>query len=268
VRLQSTGGVPLPPATTPTQVNGNPTNTQPSRRRRPRKLNSQPDASTPAGSAGNANSKGNTSGINVEVQALKSKVIQIEAQVQQILQRPAQAPPKPPRRRQRHQKPQEDTPEESVPQPEPEPEPQNGELERLQAELETARAELANLRVRNDNAKRPSVTRSSSQEDEDEVEEIPRLHGPGVERVPRPRPLGRAVTLSGSYRIPLPATVSDEDLKAIQKGISSAQNLARGFLDERQRERKLIGEERGMFLSISLLYLSIPCSPLLPYCFA
>ena len=64
------------------------------------------------------------------------------------------------------------------------------------------------------------------------MEEIPRFHVPEIEN--KRRPLGRAVTLSGNYNIPLPTTVREEDLDAIKRGINSAQNLARNFMDERR----------------------------------
>jgi len=64
------------------------------------------------------------------------------------------------------------------------------------------------------------------------VEEIPRSNGPAVEGNKE----GKAVTLSGSYRIPLPASVSMSDVRNIQSGIASAHAVARGFLDARRAD--------------------------------
>jgi hypothetical protein len=65
------------------------------------------------------------------------------------------------------------------------------------------------------------------------VEEIPR-EAPGVS-------VGsdRQVTLSGSYRIPLPASLNPEDVKTIQSGVSAAQNVARSFLDQRRANQAM-----------------------------
>ena len=70
-------------------------------------------------------------------------------------------------------------------------------------------------------------------EDTEYVEEIPR-EAPGVN-------VGsdRQVTLSGSYRIPLPANLNPEDVKTIQSGVSAAQNVARSFLDQRRANQAM-----------------------------
>jgi hypothetical protein len=208
-RAGSEGGVPLPIA--PSNVSTQGDNAKPSqapRRRRPKKLNSNGDG-TPTPTV-----KKKDPGISIEVEELKSRVKGIEAQVQELLHRPVQ--PKTPRRRLRHQKGQESEPVD--------------EMEKLQRDLEAARGELANLKTRSEAA--------GSEENEEDVEDIPRLHGPGLER---PRPADRAVTLSGSYRIPLPTSVREDDLVAIQRGISSAQSVARSFLDARTREDRGTG---------------------------
>jgi hypothetical protein len=90
------------------------------------------------------------------------------------------------------------------------------ELVRLEGELESARQDLA--------AFRPRQTRK---DEEDDVEEIER-EDMGREKA------NRHVTLSGSYRIPLPASVSVDDVRQIQSGVSAAQNVARSFLEQRR----------------------------------
>jgi hypothetical protein len=207
-RAGSEGGVPLPPTVTniPGTLNSSTKTGTAPRRRRPKKLNSNGDGLTATAPAANKKDPG----ISSEVEELKSRVRGIEAQVQELLHRPVPAN-KTPRRRLRNQKGQES---ESV-----------DEMEKLQQDLEAARGELSNLRTR--------AKAAESQDEEDEVEEIPRLQEPGLERPQLP---SRAVTLSGSYRIPLPTSVRNDDLLAIQRGISSAQNVARSFLDARRHE--------------------------------
>jgi hypothetical protein len=94
------------------------------------------------------------------------------------------------------------------------------ELVRLEGELEVARQDLA--------AFRPRKGRATSTLDDDDVEDIPR------ESTTSGTTNGRHVTLSGSYRIPLPASVSVDDVKHIQSGVSAAQNVARSFLEQRR----------------------------------
>jgi hypothetical protein len=209
-RAGSEGGVLLPSNYDNTPGSLDPTaKTGPApRRRRPKKLNCNGDGVNAAAPA----AKRKDPGINVEVEELKSRVRGIEAQVQELLHRPVPAN-KSPRRRLRHQKGQESEPVD--------------EMEKLQRDLESARGELANLRTRS--------TAAEAQDDEEEVEEMPRLQEPSLERPQLPN---RAVTLSGSYRIPLPTSVRNDDLLAIQRGITSAQNVARSFLDSRTREER------------------------------
>jgi hypothetical protein len=202
------GGAPLPQA----QTQNNKKPGQNPRKRRPKKITSTDEtASTPADAK--------AAGINIEVEALKSRVIGIETQVQELLQRPPAV--KTPRRRLRTPKGQEI-----------EPEPQD-EMEKLQSQLESARGDLANLRSR-------AKEVESVHEDETDVEEIPRLRGPGLEKSSPKR-----VTLSGSYRIPLPTAVTEHDLLAIQRGINSAQNVARSFLDTRAEEARALARSRS-----------------------
>jgi hypothetical protein len=92
------------------------------------------------------------------------------------------------------------------------------ELERLESELDGARRDLANYRPR---------SRRTVSDETDYVEEIPR-------RDAAEAPVDRQVTLSGSYRIPLPASVHIDDVKTIQSGVSAAQNVARRVLEQRR----------------------------------
>jgi hypothetical protein len=178
--------------------------------------------------------------VTVEVNVLKSKVQEIEAQVQEILLRPtSQAPTKSARRRTRHQKTSAladvaDVPEQAERDSDQGADSSTVELHKLQEELEVAQEDLIILKQRKDKKHAPSMheTGSSVQADnEDDIEDIPRTHNPGLVEVQRPRPLGRSVTLTGAYRLPIPMNVSDAELDAISKGIKSAQNIARSFLD-------------------------------------
>ncbi|KAF2426169.1 hypothetical protein EJ08DRAFT_700083 [Tothia fuscella] len=194
------------------------------RKRRPKKT------SSPDGEA-TTSTKPQAQEINTEVEALKSRVIEIEAQVQELLLRPT--PIKTPRRRQRHQKGQEPEPE-----PDLSPEPQD-EMKGLQRDLESARGDLAKLRSK----AREIQTENVMQEEDEDIEEIPRLQGPGLEKRS-----SKQVTLSGSYRIPIPTAVSEHDLASIQRGISSAQNIARSFLDSRTEDKREAAETRSQEL--------------------
>jgi len=217
-RSQSTGGVPLPQvkiaATGAKSSFANETPEHiPSRRRRPKKINRTPDkAPATLVSAPNPTSPRRIEPtVGPEIDALKNRVEGIESQLHELLQR---APPKLSRRRQRQRKPGED---------ESQNEPQE-ELVRLEGELRSARRELEHIRTRS--ATRSDVA-SSIAEDEEDVEEVPR---PSVSTA-APSSASRAVTLSGSYNLPIPFSASEAELQSIQAGISSAQELARRFLD-------------------------------------
>lgn len=153
--------------------------------------------------------------IGNEVQALKKKVGRIEMQLGEILEGSSREGG----RKQRRGVEREDQASINA-----------GEREfaNLQQELENALDELSSLHTREDN--QIAISKRGTKPS-DEVEEISRLP-PGMEA--RRRPLGRAVTLSGRYDIPLPATVRAGDLETIKRGINSAQNLARSFMDERR----------------------------------
>lgn len=112
------------------------------------------------------------------------------------------------------------------------------ELIRLETELEHARQDLAlyrpNATASSRQRRRPSPTDVVDDDNTEPVEEIPR----SSHTRPAPQP-DRQVTLSGSYRIPLPATLNPEDVKTIQSGVTAAQNVARSFLDQRRANAAL-----------------------------
>ncbi|CAE7020960.1 hypothetical protein PTNB85_09852 [Pyrenophora teres f. teres] len=93
------------------------------------------------------------------------------------------------------------------------------ELVRLEGELEVARQDLESYRPR---------TRRTTSNTTSGVEEVNRSTTGGT---------GRQVTLSGSYRIPIPANVNLEDVQTIKSGVSAAQNVARSFLEQRRALR-------------------------------
>ncbi|KAF1847036.1 uncharacterized protein K460DRAFT_363149 [Cucurbitaria berberidis CBS 394.84] len=197
-------------------------------RRKPRKLNKEP-TSTPAQQAVNTSTLERKPEPTSELEALKSRVRGLEAKVEELYNtggdvRPARSP----RRRGKGRKGSSATQVPTinnaakVQEVEDDEEEADEELVRLEGELEVARQDLESFRPRN--------KRTVSQEDDD-VEEIPRS-GEGLEEN---KGVGnRHVTLSGSYRIPLPTNVSMDDVKTIQSGVSAAQSVARGFLDQRR----------------------------------
>ncbi|KAL6709201.1 hypothetical protein ACN47E_002017 [Coniothyrium glycines] len=104
------------------------------------------------------------------------------------------------------------------------------ELVRLEDELSSARRDLELYRPR----KHRTVYGET-----DDVEEIPREGPAGAQQQGME---SRQVTLSGSYRIPIPANVSVDDVKNIQSGVTAAQNVARSFLEQRRAAR---AEQQG-----------------------
>ncbi|KAI8932095.1 hypothetical protein NX059_010980 [Plenodomus lindquistii] len=108
------------------------------------------------------------------------------------------------------------------------------ELVRLEGELEVARQDLDSYPLR---------THADSDNDDDDddavVEEIPRRGSASANASARRAQTtmiqgDKQVTLSGSYRIPIPTNVSVEDVKTIKSGVSAAQNVARSFLEQRR----------------------------------
>jgi hypothetical protein len=103
------------------------------------------------------------------------------------------------------------------------------ELVRLEGELEVARQDLEHFHPR---------TRGATNGGTEYVEEIDR----GASSSAGP---DRQVTLSGSYRIPIPANVNLEDVKTIKSGVSAAQNVARSFLEQRRAAAALRAENNA-----------------------
>jgi hypothetical protein len=211
-------------------------------RRKPRKLNKDPVSMTPA-SASKETALVEIPSAN-EIEALKSRVRGLEAKVEELyksgsLDRPGRSP----RRRGKGRKAssQQQVPTLSTTKPTVDEDDDVEEigrgdggddaeeegveqLVRLEGELEVARQDLAAFRPR---GKRTSSAQTKVEEEED-IEEISRDES-GTSTAN-----GRHVTLSGSYRIPLPASVSVDDVKHIQSGVSAAQNVARSFLEQRR----------------------------------
>ncbi|KAF3042979.1 hypothetical protein E8E12_009564 [Didymella heteroderae] len=205
-------------------------------KKKPRKLNKEPtstSSTTPA-------TKDTVTNEAAELEALKSRVRGLEAKVEELYKTTtSSASPRSPRRRGKGRKNSSATTtatlgnlsqrKDQQAQVQGDEEEADEELIRLEDELETARQDLA---LYNPPSSRPRTRRTAS-EDTEYVEEIPRER-PGVS-------VGsdRQVTLSGSYRIPLPATLNPEDVKTIQSGVSAAQNVARSFLDQRRANQAL-----------------------------
>ncbi|KAL1598412.1 hypothetical protein SLS59_006696 [Nothophoma quercina] len=206
-------------------------------KRKPRKLNKEPTStSTPADPPKNLTSEA------AELQALKSRVRGLEAKVEELYKSTPTATPRSPRRRGKGRKNSSTTTtatlgtlaqkkdEQQGKVEELDDEEADEELVRLESELEDARQDLA---LYQPSARPRPRTQRMTSEDTEYVEEIPR-EAPGVN-------VGsdRQVTLSGSYRIPLPANLNPEDVKTIQSGVSAAQNVARSFLDQRRANQAM-----------------------------
>ncbi|KAF2760745.1 hypothetical protein EJ05DRAFT_508001 [Pseudovirgaria hyperparasitica] len=201
VKLSDTASSPSVPAQNLSQ-----TATKP--RRKPRKLNR--DAATKA----TPNDLSNV--LNDEILTLKARVRELEAQVEALYSRPSESsiPAKLPRRRGRGR-----------------PIPGSEEaVKKLEAELEAVRTELVELKHRAD-----EDPGKSSAAGIDDAEDVPCASEPVVEElIAGP---GKAVTLTGNYRIPLPANISLDDVRTIQSGINSANKIARGIVDSRREQR-------------------------------
>lgn len=199
-------------------------------RRKPRKLNKAPTSTNlPPQTTVTTDPVANEVAAATELEALKSRVRGLEAKVEELykngtLERPGRSP----RRRGKGRKGSSSqkvptlATTKSSPKVEEVFEDADEELVRLEGELEVARQDLAQYRPRT------RLSKSDQTYIEDDVEEIPR-DAPAADNSSN-----RHVTLSGSYRIPLPASVNTEDLKTIQSGVSAAQNVARSFLEQRR----------------------------------
>ena len=202
-------------------------------KRKPRKLNKEPTSTSAEGVKSLSNEA-------AELEALKSRVKGLEAKVEELYKSTSATAPRSPRRRGKGRKTSSATTTATLGNlaqskdkgEELEDEEADEELNRLESELETARQDLALYQPSYGSRTRPGAKRTAS-EDTELVEEIPR-DAPGVS-------VGsdRQVTLSGSYRIPLPASLNPEDVKTIQSGVSAAQNVARSFLDQRRANQAM-----------------------------
>ncbi|KAF2806464.1 uncharacterized protein BDZ99DRAFT_466034 [Mytilinidion resinicola] len=255
---EAEGGVMLPPTSTPSSsklpttkpIDPKSTDaTGPNRRRKPRKLNKDPlptDTTTAAPKAEEA-------AVGNELEALKSRVRGLEAKVEELYTTGKTGNPKSPRRRGKGRKGSTPALPSTGIDKEADAEadagidaPETAELERLESELALARLDLATLSTTS-RAPRPRPSASRVQSQDEDVEDIPRGSIPSASD-PRPRTTrnassanDRSVTLTGSYRIPLPPSVSIDDVRTIQSGIGAAQNVARSFLDSRRENAAKTG---------------------------
>ncbi|ORY15272.1 hypothetical protein BCR34DRAFT_478164 [Clohesyomyces aquaticus] len=247
---QSTAGTTPPPRkdATTTAASG------PARqRRRPRKLNKEPltEPTKPAPSI-TATNDTTAAASTAELEALKSRVRGLESKVEELYKTgpETRSGARSPRRRGKGRKgssaQQVPTLSSTAPDAKTTDQPETAEdieeadeeLTRLEGELEVARRDLESYPLVRKTGTRPRARRSASEDTED-VEEIPRESGPGVDSMAE---MGdRHVTLSGSYRIPLPSKVSMKDVKSIQSGVSAAQNVARSFLEQRKAQQAASG---------------------------
>ncbi|KAF2190242.1 hypothetical protein K469DRAFT_682364 [Zopfia rhizophila CBS 207.26] len=229
------------------------TSTGPNRqRRRPRKLNKEP-ASTPNLPPTNTATVASTNDTQTpasttELEALKSRVRGLEAKVEELYEsgvvRGMGA--RSPRRRGKGRKgsarqvPTTTTSAEGK-KVEKVDEEVDEELTRLEGELEIARRDLESYHP--GSRTRPRTKRTDSEETEF-IQAIEREGGQGVEDMVDMR--DRQVTLTGSYRIPLPASVSMADVRSIQSGVSAAQNVAKGFLEQRRAQQAVQDQTKSL----------------------
>ncbi|KAF1834678.1 hypothetical protein BDW02DRAFT_323592 [Decorospora gaudefroyi] len=209
-------------------------------KRKPRKLNKEP-SSTPASTQNLAKTIANSKApaetpSASELDALKSRVRGLEAKVEELYKAGAGAESRPARSPRRRGKGRKASSAAQVPTlsttanntnanaqevGDDDEEEADEELVRLEGELEVARQDLESYSPRD---------RGTMSGDTENVEEVLR-DAPGMSGSAG---VDRQVTLSGSYRIPIPANVSVEDVKTIKSGVSAAQNVARSFLEQRR----------------------------------
>ncbi|KAF2646429.1 hypothetical protein P280DRAFT_464651 [Massarina eburnea CBS 473.64] len=238
-RVGSAGGIvlnatrktsPAPkPATTASTTTAVDSASGPNRqRRRPRKLNKEPTSGSAAANTSSATTAATpASPAEVELEALKSRVRGLEAKVEELYISTETRNGRSPRRRGKGRKgssaTQVPTLSSTAARIDDEEEGADEELVRLEDELETARRDLEIYKPHT----RPRTKRSTSG-DSDYIEEIPRDGNDTVAG------RDRRVTLSGNYRIPLPANLDMKDVQKIQSGVSAAQNMAKSFLEQRR----------------------------------
>ena len=204
-------------------------------KKKPRKLNKEPTStSTDVAKSTTASKTATDVPSPSELEALKSRVRGLEAKVEELYKAgaiPDSRPGRYPRRRGKGRKASSTaqvptlstTANESDSRvqelADDEGEEADEELVRLEGELEVARQDLEHFNPR---------SRGATSRGTEYVEEIDR-DAPGARAG-----TDRQVTLSGSYRIPIPANVNLEDVKTIKSGVSAAQNVARSFLEQRR----------------------------------
>ncbi|KAH6642130.1 hypothetical protein C7974DRAFT_95874 [Boeremia exigua] len=227
------------PSTAPKPTTAQPKDAPP--KRKPRKLNKEP-TSTPTPSAA---AKDPPFPSAAELEALKARVRGLEARVEDLY-KAAPAPsaatpaatPRSPRRRGKSRKTSSATTTATLGTLRDEREREqsgavdedadadadayadadaDAELGRLEDELAVARRALA--------LSQPPLRHANADAD---VEDIPRDRGPAVGAP------DRLVTLSGSYRIPLPASLNPADVATIQSGVAAARDVARSFMEQRR----------------------------------
>ena len=205
-------------------------------KKKPRKLNKEP-TSTSTDAAKSTTASKTTADVPSpsELEALKSRVRGLEAKVEELYKAgaiPDSRPGRSPRRRGKGRKAsstaqvptlsttanETDSRVQEV--GDDEEEEADEELVRLEGELEVARQDLEHFN--------PRSSKGATSRGTEYVEEIDR-DAPGARAGTE-----RQVTLSGSYRIPIPANVNLEDVKTIKSGVSAAQNVARSFLEQRR----------------------------------
>ncbi|KAI4652382.1 hypothetical protein J4E93_002584 [Alternaria ventricosa] len=204
-------------------------------KKKPRKLNKEPISTSTEAAKPTVTSK-TTADVPSpsELEALKSRVRGLEAKVEELYKAgaiPDSRPGRSPRRRGKGRKAsstaqvptlsttanESDSRVQEI--ADDEEEEADEELVRLEGELEVARQDLEHFNPRSQGAKSRGT---------EYIEEIDR-DVPGARAGTE-----RQVTLSGSYRIPIPANVNLEDVKTIKSGVSAAQNVARSFLEQRR----------------------------------
>ncbi|KAF2841161.1 hypothetical protein M501DRAFT_1013973 [Patellaria atrata CBS 101060] len=219
-------------SSTPQILDGTVSNTaitEQTRRRRPRKLKINRLIDPPANSSVEKSSDNfptPTPALGTEIEVLKEKLQQVEGQVEDLYRRLSAASLKSPRRRGRKKK----LNDQGEPQ---DPESLAKDIEAAQLELETLLiAEAERSRTCSPHTASVRAKGIPEPSPDEEIEEIVRNDDLGTASDSAGNV--RGLTLSGSYRLPLPTNVSMEHVRAIQNGISSANAVARGILDARR----------------------------------
>jgi hypothetical protein len=222
-----------------------------SRRRRPRKLNRHDSNGGPTSRSKSPEIPSNA--ITTEITALKTRVEEIEQKMKSMQERPMEK--KTPRRRMRKDK--SSSTITTAAKIDDETETEHGEdMASLKTRLETAKGELAaatassGMRIAGETETQITPQRQVADSETDDVEEIPRHT-----KVEPPRRTGltRAVTLSGSYRLPIPESITDGELQAMQQGLRSFQSIARKYVDEGKRHES----DRGQWCRFALISLAL-----------